>query len=156
MDGREQSYFEAGCLNSLADPTTSEFRVLTLDPIGRRLSVVDYRWNEERDHYASSKYDDVPLSPNDQSNGLGLSLGASFMKHLNDVGVELMHSRKPELSLQDVFVFPVLRRDKTEGGGSDLTFNGGDFFLVAASCQSQKPCHRSHLLCGQLQPVLEL
>jgi hypothetical protein len=107
-DDQDVHYVEGAVLQDLQDPKSSAFNVLGVDTDCGTYTVTQCSW--ERDHYnISGSEKRMPFVRNQARRRSLFTIRDEFHAILNDPGRDLHHSRKRDLELFDIFVYPQFR-----------------------------------------------
>lgn len=106
LDGAGAQYLEGAVLQDAKSPGNSGFNVLELDS-KEGLRISSFRWSGQR--YSAETTS--AWAPFERNRGRGqFQISASFMKALRDPGAGFLHPTRPDVALDDLFVYPDLMR----------------------------------------------
>lgn len=109
IDGMEAQYIEGAVLQDSSSPGNSGFTVLVFDLRDNLQKMLRFRWGGQR--YSLEGGDEWRSFRRNSSSSQGrFQVSASFLKVLRDPGTGFIHPGKPDLTLDDLFVYPDLRR----------------------------------------------
>ncbi|GAP14265.1 predicted phosphohydrolase [Longilinea arvoryzae] len=112
-NGETIAYIEGGVLQ---DKTSdgSQFNIIKIDTEEKWLEISSYTWNEQRQIYLT---EEIPQTRyfirNQKRPNTGYLLQGSFEKEVNDIGIKYSHPLKETILLDDIYVYPHLRRINT-------------------------------------------
>lgn len=104
--GAGAHYVEGAVLQDSKSPGNSGFNVLELD-IEQGLRILPFRWSGQR--YSCERGSDWSEFEHNRARG-AFRISAPFLKFLSDPGTGFVHPNKPDLALDDLFVYPDLIR----------------------------------------------
>lgn len=108
-DGTGPQYIEGAVLQDHKSPGNSGFNVLELDLSKGLRKTSRFRWSGQR--YSCEPEGEWTKFERNSSMMRGqFQIAPSFLKVLRDPGVGFIHPGKPDLTLDDLFVYPDLRR----------------------------------------------
>jgi len=102
-------YVEGAVLQDYKQPGNSGFNVVELDLTKEVRKLSTLKWIGQR-YSAETVSEWTPLDRSPSSAGGRFHLSSPFMKELRDIGAGFFHPQKPDLALDDLFVYPDLRR----------------------------------------------
>jgi hypothetical protein len=106
LDGQRTLYLEGTALQDSSNPTSSGFNIIDLELPSKKQRVVHFNWDKNR--YASIvKRDWSPLVEN-RAFRHDFRISENFQRLLDDPGAGYTHSRKREITLRDIYVYPDL------------------------------------------------
>ncbi len=105
-DGAGAQYVEGAVLQDSKSPGKSGFNVLELD-LEQGLRILPFRWSAQR--YSCEHDSGWSEFQHNRARG-AFQISAPFLKFLNDPGTGFVHPSKPDLALDDLFVYPDLIR----------------------------------------------
>ncbi len=105
-NGAGAQYVEGAVLQDSKSPGNSGFNVLELD-LEKGLRVLPFRWSGQR--YSCDSDDGWSEFEQNRARG-AFQISAPFLKLLSDPGTGFVHPNKPDLALDDLFVYPDLIR----------------------------------------------
>lgn len=115
-NGDTTEYIEGGVLQE-SSSIESEFNVLIFDFDIEKQEIYTYAWNNTKSLYEPSE---GPLSSsivcNQNRPNAGRQLRREFEKTINDIGMKFTHPNADDIYLDDLFVFPHLRKTITPTG----------------------------------------
>ncbi len=105
-DGAGAQYIEGAVLQDSKSPGNSGFNVLELD-LEQGLRVLPFRWSGQR--YSCESDGGWSEFAHNRARG-AFQISAPFLRFLSDPGTGFVHPSKPDLALDDLFVYPDLVR----------------------------------------------
>lgn len=105
-DGAGAQYVEGAVLQDSKSPGNSGFNVLELDT-EQGMRILPFRWSGQR--YSCERGGEWSEFEHNRARG-AFRISAPFLKFLSDPGTGFVHPSKPDLSLDDLFVYPDLVR----------------------------------------------
>ncbi len=106
LDGTGAQYVEGAVLQDSKSPGNSGFNVLELD-LDQGLKISRFRWSGQR-YSCETEGEWIKLERNGRRTRF--QIAASYLKLLRDPGTGFIHPAKPDLTLDDLFVYPDLLR----------------------------------------------
>ena len=109
QNGARAYYLEGAVLQDSKNPGDSGFHVLEFDIDAEKQKTVRYRWSGQLYH----RDEDSGWSKFERNGALARArfrIAPAFLKILRDPGTGFVHPAKPDLSLDDLFIYPDLRR----------------------------------------------
>lgn len=108
FSGGQVDYVEGAALQELSDPQQSGFNVILLDLENEQQQVHHFVWSSSA-YFDKSPTEWFPLARN-RDRLSGFFINDTFFSCLTDAGTGYTHPRKRVLTLDDIFVYPSLRR----------------------------------------------
>jgi Calcineurin-like phosphoesterase len=109
IDGLKAQYVEGAVLQDSKNPGNSGFSVLEFDLRDGLQKTLRFRWSGQR--YSQEGTDQWSKFGRNAASAQGrFQIAPSFLKALRDPGTGFIHPAKPDLTLDDLFVYPDLRR----------------------------------------------
>ncbi len=100
---------EGGCLQDPKDAKVSEFAVLLLDLEGvPKQKLIRFEWRN--DIYVQMAGDWEPMISNPRRTRTETEIAPAMQESLDDLGMIVSHPAKDPLRLQDIFVYPDIRK----------------------------------------------
>lgn len=109
-------YIEAGSLQNLKDEEDSKFNLLILDLESKGQDILSFSWNGS--FYEKERKQELDLPINNKSI---FTFTLDYKDKLTQYGIKLQHPRVERVNLEDVFIYPDLKKINS---GSSQTGNG--------------------------------
>lgn len=106
---QESIHIEAGALQESNDNSISEFNCILVDTSEHKQAVLPFKWNGSNYysvHEIDSRWDAYRENLARKANEFGLN--EEFKAWLDDLGLQVKHPQKGNLTREDIFVFPDL------------------------------------------------
>lgn len=100
-------YYSGGVLQVDERNIDSAFNVINIDFIQNKETFIEYRWEEGM--YSSKRNNTCSLKRNKYIEKQEFFINEKFTDILNDIGLNLTHSKKEDLKLEDIFVYPNIK-----------------------------------------------
>ena len=110
FSGERTEYIEGGILQNLKDTYSSSFSVLTIDLEGSTQYVHNFTWDKDGIYKQGGERISVPLQRNSYRLRSEFKHSEDFMDYLTDAEAKFTHPEKESVTLDDIFVYPDLRR----------------------------------------------
>jgi predicted MPP superfamily phosphohydrolase len=103
-------YLEGGVLQEKSS-NISEFNMLIIDIEQKIQYIYQFSWDGDQTIYkCSDKFNSIPFIRNKKQRQVGTELNQDFQKEINDIGIIFSHPSIEKISLNDIFIYPELRR----------------------------------------------
>lgn len=112
FEGAAAQYVEGAVLQDFKNPGDSGFNVMEFDLDNGLQKLLRFRWGGQR--YSTETSDEWCKFERNVLLGGQFQLTSAFLKQLRDPGTGFIHPAKPDLTLDDFFVYPDLRRRSFE------------------------------------------
>jgi hypothetical protein len=106
LGGERVLYLEGAALQDSAFPQVSEFNVVEIDVDQRMQRVAHLAWKNDR--YSVQRRSEWRQLAENRGFRHQFRLSDEFQRFLNDPGAGYTHSRKREIALRDIYVYPDL------------------------------------------------
>jgi hypothetical protein len=133
--GEKVLYIEAPALQDMQYPQKSAFRVLIFDLQNSRQQSIEYRWNNREKIYRATATSDWRSLTINRAIRAEFRLTEGFESFLHEIGTPVVHPRKGNLNLRDIFVFPDLRVRSTGVATTLREVRGENLVEYALSAQ---------------------
>lgn len=118
----ENKYFSGGVLQVSEENMDSSFNIINIDLLAGTESFCEYKWNGEM--YIPQKRRDAFFKRNKYIEKQEFTINDIFMSYLNEIGLNLTHTKKETLNLEDIFLYPNIKVVLSKIDKDRLLLNG--------------------------------
>lgn len=112
-------YFEGGALQT-ENPNESEFSLLLFNLLEGKQKISKYKWSSNTNKYKEEttlNWSDLRIGRPKKSL---FECNDDFNSYLDDVGITLNHPKKPIISLNDIYIYPDVKRLRFEDNNDGI------------------------------------
>lgn len=109
LEGNITEYIEGAVLQDTSDPNKSGFNLILLDLSNKKQRLFQFDWNGKIYSIKDGKKEWRSYIRNERLTKKLFKINLKFEKQLMDPGVTFGHPQKPDLSLNDIFIWPSIR-----------------------------------------------
>lgn len=116
-------YYSGGVLQVDEGNIDSSFNIIYIDFIQKEESFTKYIWKEEM-YYPERNNNKCSLKRNRYIERQEFLINEKFNDFLNDIGLNLTHSKQEDLKLEDIFIYPNIKDISKDNKSDNFILNG--------------------------------
>lgn len=113
---KENFIFQGAVFQNSEDESDSGFKIIKLNIDEKTGEIRSYIWDKEKKRYSGKT---IPIDINKMVTKTSHSLKNDFFSKLQDIKVSLSHRNVGDIKLEDIFIYPYLKRINEDSGVID-------------------------------------